>query len=193
MKRRPVFRSDGYTFSSLTAAARVLNSTTPAIWEAIQATKRGVYQSVGDFQFAYAGEEPAEWPVSKRGDLQPMQRNWIRPDMQKWIGAHWQPIPGMPDYEASIYGYVRKKGTFDDGQGALPRVYYQSTALVVLDGNRYSIPELLMLTFVGPKPFGYRIVKLSGVDNQLSNLAYMQTIRERREQKVESDGTTSNS
>jgi hypothetical protein len=191
MKRRSVFRSDGYTFSSLTAAAQVLNSTPPAIWEAIQATKRGVYQSVCDFQFAYTGEEPAEWPVSKRGDVQPMHRNWIRPDAIKWVGSHWKVIPGMPDYEASIYGYVRKKGIFDSDQGALPRVYYQSTALVVLDGKCYSIPELLMLTFVGPKPFGYRLVKLSGVDNQLSNLAYMQTVRERRDNgKTETSNTS---
>jgi hypothetical protein len=176
MRKRQVVRSDGIKFPSLIAAANAHNSTTQCIWLAVRATKQGVYRSVQGFQFAYEGEEPNPWPCTKcvKRDSQEVVKDWICPDITKVFG-HWQVIPGLSDYEVSIYGYVRKNSERE--KGALPRIYQHAIALVVIDGKRYSIPELLMLTFVGPKPFGYRLVKLKGIDNRLSNLAYERVAR----------------
>lgn len=174
MKKRSVVRSDGLEFSSLVSAANAHSSTTQCIWLAIRATKQGIYRAVQGFQFAYKGEEPNPWPNTKRS-LQEAVRDRVLPDGVKLLGENWRAILGLPDYEVSIYGYVRKRGSSE--QGALPRVYSQSMALVVIDGRRYSISELLMLTFVGPKPFGYRLIKLDGAENQLSNLAYERATR----------------
>jgi hypothetical protein len=180
----PIVRSDGREYRIMFEAAKDIGVKAREIAKVVELSRFGVYRKVADYYFAHSDSVPEVWSDESPGPPEPVKQEKpekpaesVRVPIYPEIPSEeWRPIPGLSGYEASIYGHVREIGS----EQALPRQYYQHVALVVIDGRRYSIPVLLMLTFVGLKPYGYNLVKCDGRSNELSNLAYAPTKAGRR-------------
>lgn len=166
-RQKPVVNSNGEEFSSLSEAARNTTARVGSISTAARSTRRGLYRTAGGLQWAYAGEVPEIWPEKESTEtskVEPIEP--IYPPI--FTGIPWRKVSGHSDYEVSSLRGVRRVGE----RSLMPRVDRQGVSLVCIDDRLYSIVDLMMLAFVGPKPYGYTVQRLKGESEVLSNLCY---------------------
>ena len=157
---KPVVNSNGEKFSSVSEAARNMSApgaATGSISAAAKGTQRGLYRTAGRLQWAYADQVPEVWPVKE--PVKPPIVDLLKPVYPPtFTERKWRSIPGLRDYEVSSGHSVRQV----NAESLLPRVDRQGASLVRIHDRFYSIVDLTMLAFVGPKPFGYTVRKLKG-------------------------------
>ena len=179
MKKRPVVRSDGIEYESLSAAARDLElHGVASLHRAMQITMLGHYQAVKGFQFAYKDQKPEEWPEKQsqqKPQQKPQQKIELTPISAQDTKDTWRLIHGIPGYEVSIYGDVRAGSTTVLQKKWMG--FSRSIPVVKIDDRLYRVCELVMQTFCGPKPYGFDLVRLEGLSSALSNLVYVPTKR----------------
>jgi len=199
----PIFRSDGKRYRTMFEAAQDLGgSIRPLqIAKVVEVSRAGVYVKLAGYEFAFLGCVPGHWPIESQEQKPEEQKpeeqkpEEQKPEEQKpeeqeeqeeqkeqedrviypSLTEEWKSIPGLPGYEVSINGYVREIGA----DTVLSRFHNQGVAEVRINGFRYSLIVLLMLTFAGPKPRGYELKKRSGTGVEASNLMYAPTTRGR--------------
>ncbi len=171
-REKPVVNSNGAEFTSMAEAARSTTAQAGSIFAAAMGTRRGLYRTAGGLQWACAGEVPEVWPVKHIrpkalliGPIYPIDP--IYPP--EFTEKQWRIIPILEGFEVSTLREVREIGA----KSLLPRVNQQGISLVRINDHFYSIVFLMMLTFIGPKPYGY-IVKMRDEDGPevLFNLYY---------------------
>jgi len=178
----PIFRSDGKQYRTMFEAAQDLGGfiRPSQIAKVVEASRAGAYVKLAGYEFAFWGCVPGYWPIESQ-EQKPEEQKLEEPEESEGriiypsLTEEWRPIPGLPGYEASIYGYAREIGA----DTVLSRFYNQRVAEVRINGFRYSLIVLLMLTFAGPKPRGYELKKRSGTGVEASNLMYVPTTRGR--------------
>lgn len=175
---RPVVSSDGEAYPSLTEAAKSAWVKPGSLHAAVQATRCGLMRTSGGLQWAYADEVPEVWPekrIRKRKEgppkavklvLDPLDESLIR--APEYTETEWRPVLDNPDFEVSSQRSVRQV----NADSLMSRSERRGVSLVRIRDRVYSIVELMMLAFVGPKPFGYVIRRLEGESEVLSNLCY---------------------
>ncbi len=181
----PVVNSDGERFSSITEAARrMFLKTTGNLSSALKATSLGYYAKVAGLQWAYAEEVPEVWPEKAPKPKAP--RTFVKRFIEhtdehldksalkgmfppKFEEETWRPVPGLEGYEVSTKCYVRNVETTINLED---KWYRGSVSLVEIDGRRHKCADLMLLAFIGPKPYGYIIQKRVGTSEKLSNVYY---------------------
>lgn len=189
---RPIVNSNGGRFPSITEAARqMFLKTTGNLSAALKATALGYYATVAGLQWAYAEEKPEVWPPKlekvQKASKAPKAPKPPKPeaprapveqiDVSRWNamfppkfeGETWRPIPGLEGYEVSTKCYVRDVETTINLED---KWYRGNVSLVEIDGRRHKCVDLMLLAFIGPKPYGYVIQKRIGTSEKLSNVYY---------------------
>lgn len=81
--------------------------------------------------------------------------------------ADWAAIPGLPGYEINPGCLVRVIG-----DRKVPSILLCADGLLQVGNHFYSIVDLMMLAYIGPKPHGFTVQKRAGGSRDLSNLFY---------------------
>lgn len=172
---KSVTNSNGDEFPNMTEAARSFSVNVGSISHAVKATKCGKKLRAAGLQWALTDEIPEVWPVevSAKPSVQASVSELSKPIYPpEFTEKQWRVVPGLPDYEVSSIREIRRVKNVERLQVLLPIVFRGEASLVILADVYYNVVDLMMLAFVGPKPYGYTVWKRAGESEVLSNLFY---------------------
>jgi hypothetical protein len=188
-KKRPVVNSRGERYEGVVEAARETGVGRTILQKAIEGTESDLKRIAGGCQWAYEDNTPETWPIRlTREKPHSDPSNW--PNTQpiyppKFTEKQWCKVPSHPEFEVSTFGEVRRVGE----TGSMPKVKRQKGKILVRVGNHfYDTVSLMMLAFVGVKPFDYTIRKIDEDGQEvLSNLYYALRDTSKPRKKRETD------